>query len=137
MFICMLIIPREKLAYLVVKAREFDALVEPEGLEAGSNASDDREIGILESTGDNPTLLELRSALEDLNDDEMAELLALVWLGRGDYSRAGWEEALAAAREARDERAVRYLLETPNLSDLLEQGLAELDISVLDEEGRL
>lgn len=137
MFIFMLTIPREKLAYLVVKAREFDALVEPEGLEAGSNASDDREMGILEATGDNPTLLELRSALEDLNEDEMTELLALVWIGRGDYSRGEWKGAQAAASEARDARAVSYLLETPNLGDLLEQGLAELGISVLDEEERL
>jgi hypothetical protein len=136
-FAAMLIMPREKLAYIVVKAREFDALVEPEGLEGGSNPSDDREVGILEATGDNPTLIELRSALEDLNDDEMAELLALVWLGRGDYARAEWKDALASAREARDKRAVPYLLETPNLGDLLEQGLAELDISVIDEEGRL
>ena len=132
----MLATPLDKLAYLVVKAREFDAQVAPEGLEAGSNAADDLEIGILEATPDNPTRAELTSMLADLNDDEMTEVLALVWLGRGDYGPREWRQALAAAREARDEHAVRYLLETPNLGDLLEQGLAEFGYSILGEEER-
>lgn len=130
----MLATPRDKLAYIVVKAREFDAEVEPEGLEGGSNPSDDQEIGILEATPDNPTLAELRTALEDLNDDEITEVLALVWLGRGDYSGREWKQAVEAAREAHDERAVPYLLETPQLGDLLEQGLAELGYSLASEE---
>jgi len=123
--------PLDKLAYIVVKAREFDALVEPEGLEEGSNPSDDLEVGVLEDTPDNPARVELLAALEGLDDDEIVEILALVWLGRGDYDAGGWREALAATREAHDARAVRYLLETPNLGDLLEQGLAELGLSLL------
>jgi hypothetical protein len=133
----MLVTPLKKLAYIVVKAREFDAQVAPEGLESGSNPSDDQEIGILEATADNPTLAELRAALQNLNDDEITEVLALVWLGRGDYSGHEWKHALAAAQEAHDQRAVSYLLETPQLGDLLEQGLAELGYSLITEEGRL
>ena len=40
-------------------------------------------------------------------------------------------------REAHDQRVVSYLLETPNLGDLIEQGLAELGYSILGEEMRL
>jgi hypothetical protein len=127
----------EKLAYIVVKAREYDAQVAPEGLEDGSNAADDGAIGILEATPDNPTRAELRAALEDLNEDEIIEVLALAWLGRGDYAAAEWKEALDAARATHDDRAVAYLLETPNLGDLVEEGLAELGLSIIDEEGRL
>lgn len=127
----------EKLAYLVVKAREFDAEVAPEGTEEGSNPADDLGIGVLEDTPDNPTSAELRAALEDLNEDEITEVLALVWLGRGDYTAREWNQALAAAREARDRHAVDYLLETPNLGDLIEQGLGELGYSILDELSRL
>ncbi|MBW8267941.1 DUF3775 domain-containing protein [Caldovatus aquaticus] len=127
----------EKLAYLVVKAREFDAEVEPEGLEEGSNPADDREFSVLEDTSDNPTGDELRAALESLNEDELAEVLALVWIGRGDYAASEWLPALAAAREARNRRTVDYLIETPNLGDLIEQGLAELGYSITDEEQRL
>jgi hypothetical protein len=107
------------------------------GHEDGSDAADDREVGILEDTPDNPTRAELLSAIEDLNDDEITEVLALVWVGRGDYGAREWRTALAAAREARDGRAAQYLLETPNFGDLLEQGLAELGYSILDDQGRL
>ena len=127
----------EKLAYLVVKAREYDAQVPPEGMEEGSNPGDDKEVGVLEDTPDNPTREELKSALEDLNDDEVVELLALVWLGRGDFAAREWKQAVAAAREAHDEHLVAYLLETPNLGDLIEEGLAALDLSIIDEEKRL
>jgi hypothetical protein len=127
----------EKLAYIIVKAREYDAEMLPEGLEDGSNAADDQQMGILESTPDNPTRAELRAALEGLNEDELIEVLALTWLGRADYAAEEWPEALTAARAAHDERAVSYLMETPNLGDLLEEGLAALDISIIDEEGRL
>lgn len=127
----------EKLAYIIVKARGYDAQVLPEGLEEGSNAADDREVGILEGTADNPTRAELQAALEDLNDDEIAEVKALAWIGRGDYTADEWDEALEAARSVLDERAVSYLIETPNLGDLIEEGLAEFGLSIIDEEGRL
>lgn len=130
-------ISREKLAYIIVKAREFDAEVLSDDMEEGSDAADDKEIGILEDTPDNPTEDELREALKDLNDDEMIEVLALTWLGRGDYTAKEWRQAVAAARETHDEHAVAYLLETPNLGDLLEEGLAALGQSIIDEEKRL
>ena len=45
-----------------------------------------------------------------------------------------WEEALTAAREASDRRAIPYILETPLLGDLLEEGLDRLGYNVSDEE---
>ncbi len=130
----MLATPLDLLTYIVIKAREFDAEVAPQELEEGSNASDDYNVGILEDTTDNPTRTELTAALEDLNDDQKTELLALVWLGRGDFTRREWPAALQAARGALNERSVAYLIETPQLADLMEQGLAELGYSLLDEE---
>jgi hypothetical protein len=123
----MLTMARDRLEFLVAKARAYDAEVAPEGMEEGSNAADDREVGILEDTPDNPTRDELQALLDDLNDDEIVELLALTWVGRGDYSAAEWPAACAAARAAHDKRAVPYLMETPNLGDLVEEGIAALD----------
>lgn len=133
----MLATPLDQLAWIIVKARAFDEEVPPEGLESGSNAADDTEMAALESGRDNPAYAELIAALEDLNEDEIIEVLALVWLGRGDYTAREWRQALADATETHNERAVSYLAETPNLGDLLEQGLAELGYSILDEEDRL
>ena len=45
----------EKLCYIIVKAREFDAEVPAVDPDSGSNPADDAGRGVLEATGDNPT----------------------------------------------------------------------------------
>jgi hypothetical protein len=124
----------EKLGFIIVKAREFDAKVEPVEPDPGSNAADDGEREILEDYADDPTYEELVDALDSLNEDEMAELVALTWLGRGDYDPGEWDEAVGEARETRLERATGYLVGTPNLADELEEGLARLGLSVEETE---
>ena len=119
-------IPLDTLGHIIMKARKFDAGVAPEELEEASNATDDGGVAILEDTPDNPTQQELSAALRSLNDDQVAELLALVWLGRGDFDKDTWGEALAEAQVTRNERAVSYLVGTPLLGDLIEEGLAQL-----------
>jgi hypothetical protein len=126
----MLTIPLEKLAYIIEKAREFDAEVEPVDDNPGSNQADDAGVAILEDTPDNPIQAELTEMLNDLNVDEQAEMLALLWVGRGDFGPAEWADALRQARERRNERETLYLVGTPMLGDLLEQGLAELGYSL-------
>ena len=59
-----------------------------------SNPSDDANRDMLEATADNPTYRELVGALDALSDPERIEALALTWLGRGDYSKEEWLEAL-------------------------------------------
>jgi hypothetical protein len=123
-------LPVQKIAYIIEKAREFDAQVDEDDPDSGSNPSDDMEVAILEATADNPTEDELTAALANLNDDELTELLALLWVGRGDYDRASWRDAVRQAREAKNKRIVRYLVGTPMLGDLIAEGLAELGVPV-------
>jgi len=130
-------LPTSELAFLVLKAREFDTEVAPAGLEDGSDSPDDRSVAILEDTPGNPTEEELRGALGQLNDDQRAELMALIWIGRGDFDATEWNAALKQARETADRKAIDYLLSTPNLADLLEEGLAAFDISLAKDEDRL
>ncbi|HXC13866.1 MAG TPA: DUF3775 domain-containing protein [Stellaceae bacterium] len=127
----MLTIPLEKLAYIVEKAREYDAEVpaDPDAQD-GSDAADDDEREILLDTPDNPTAQELRDALDGLNIDEREELLALVWLGRGDYDAQSWGEALRQARDTRTTTETDYLLGTPLLGDYLEEGVEALGLSL-------
>jgi len=44
----------EKLAYIIIKAREYDAEVPPVDEESGSNPSDDADRDILEESPENP-----------------------------------------------------------------------------------
>lgn len=128
----------EKLCYLIVKAREYDAKVPGEDGEAGSNPSDDLEVSVLEDTPEDGVAEELSSALDALNDDEKIEVLALVWLGRGDYDPEDWPSALDEATKVHDWRETGYLLGIPQLGDLLEDGLAKLGYSCEEfEVGRL
>jgi uncharacterized protein DUF3775 len=134
----MLSIPLEKLAYIIVKAREYDAAVAPVDPDSGSNPADDAGRDILEDTRQNPTYQELVGAINSLTDPERVELLALTWLGRGDYTPREWKDALKEARRIHDEKETGYLVGTPLLADYLEEGLSQLGYSIEDYEiGRL
>lgn len=134
----MLKTPLEQLTYIVEKAREFDAETAPTDVDSGSNPSDDGGVAILEATGDNPTEEELAAALNALDDEQRVEILALMWVGRGDFDRDEWPQALAQARDIHDEHETSYLISTPLLADYLEIGLDLLGYSLEDfEKGRL
>lgn len=130
----MLVTPIEKLAYIVAKAREFDAEVPPVDEESGSNPSDDSDWDVLEDTVENPTYQELVDAINGLGEIERIELLALTWLGRGDYETEEWSEALEQARLIHDEKETGYLVGTPMLGDYVEEGLAKLRYPIGDYE---
>lgn len=131
----MLTIPLDKLAYIIEKAREYEAEMPVDDGEAeGSNAIDDGERSILEESSDNPSEEELREAIDSLNLDEREALLALMWLGRGDYDAKGWREALREARRTVTASETEYLLGTPLLADYLEAGADMLGVSLEEFE---
>ena len=93
---------------------------------------------MLEASADNPTRQELADAISGLGDPERIELLALTWLGRGDYSKEKWREALEEAARIHDEKETDYLIGTPLLADYLGEGLSQLGYSLEDFEiGRM
>ncbi|MEA1672916.1 DUF3775 domain-containing protein [Nitrospirillum sp. BR 11163] len=116
----------EKVCFIIVKAREFDVKVDPVEPDPASNPADDGERGVLEDYDDDPTRAELVGAITSLNEDEVVDLIALTWIGRGDYTAAEWNEARALAFERHRERSARYLIGIPTLGDFLEEGLAAL-----------
>lgn len=127
-------IPRDTLAYLIVEARAFDAqapMLEP-GEE--SNPSDDGAVGVLEARSDDPTAAELAAAIDGLSDEEQTALVALTWVGRGDFDATEWDEAKRMARERRTGPTRRYLLSIPLLGDYLEEGAAALGVNLTEDE---
>jgi hypothetical protein len=122
----------EKVCFIIVKAREFDAVVdEPSD---ASNPSDDRFVKALTPANETTTRRELTAFINALNEDEQTELVALLFVGRGDYTPEEWNDALAAARDRGDPPTARYLLGDPLLGDLLEDGLSAFDLSCEDFE---
>jgi hypothetical protein len=79
--------------------------------------------GLAEEEAEDFTEAELRELINDLNIDEAAELVALAWVGRGDYDASEWAEAVSEARRRGNSRTAKYLLGMPMLGDWLEEGL--------------
>lgn len=84
--------------------------------------------GLAEEETEDQTERELRQIVRELNVDEAAELIALAWIGRGDYEAAEFGDAIAEARQ-RDYKPVRYLLGMPMLGDWLEEGLEAIGVA--------
>ncbi len=80
--------------------------------------------GLAEEEEEDLTERELRALINDLNVDEAAELIALAWIGRGDFDPSEWDDVVAEARQrGQGRRASNYLLGMPMLGDWLEEGL--------------
>jgi len=84
--------------------------------------------GLQEEESEDLTSEELSELLDDLNIDEAAQLVAIVWIGRGDFDASDWEDAVKQARERAVGPTSRYLLGMPQLGDFLESGLNALDL---------
>ncbi|MEL6510993.1 MAG: DUF3775 domain-containing protein [Pseudomonadota bacterium] len=80
---------------------------------------------------------ELRGFIDNLNEDELASLVAVMWIGRDSFDADDLEEAKATAREEATTPTADYLMGTPHLADHLENGLDALGISASDAEDDL
>ena len=120
-------ISTDKVCYLVIKTREFDIKSGAEEAEPAGSPPDSDSIEVLQDYYDDPTYQEIKTFVEDLNEDEQIDLVALMWLGRGDYTVAEWEDARDEAKRARDEHGhtADYLLGAPLVGDYLEEALSQ------------
>lgn len=74
------------------------------------------------NTGDS-LMREFKGIVDDLEPDQQQQLVALLWLGRGDFSLDEWNIDLKQAEEAWNENTADYLIRHPLLADFLAEGL--------------
>ena len=130
-----LLTPLESLCRIILRAKEMEAQVpasDPD--DAADNVDDfddegDQALSVLEDELNSGVEEELRAMLDDLADDQLAETLALAWVGRGTYDASEWDDAFAEASENDAESAVDELMDMPLLAAYLEAGLAAFDFS--------
>jgi hypothetical protein len=72
--------------------------------------------------------------IESLNEDEKANLVALMWVGRGSFEPEEFAEAVQTALTEATVPTADYLKGSLHLADHLENGLDALGISALDAE---
>lgn len=131
-------ISSEQVFYLITKMREFDVQDVMTDPGDSSNDSDDRMVSVLEDHADNPVVQEIQAAIETMADDEQADLIALMQLGRGDRDIDEWEALHNEAQREYIDQTAAYLLGQPLVSDYLEEGLTQLGFSCAEfESGRL
>ncbi|NNC64762.1 MAG: DUF3775 domain-containing protein, partial [Gammaproteobacteria bacterium] len=70
-----------------------------------------------------PSYQEVNTTVDDLEPDQQVTLVALMWLGRGDYAVEEWDSAIENAKDSWNERTAEYLLGTPLVADYLAEGL--------------
>jgi hypothetical protein len=132
-----LLTPLETLCRIIIRARENEAQVPAQDPDEDADNEDDFEdeegggaaLSALEDELNTAVEEELRAILDDLADDQLAEALALAWVGRGTYDVSEWDEACSEANDVDPESAIDELMDMPLLASHLEAGLAAFDYS--------
>lgn len=124
--------PIETLCRIVLRGREYEAQTptDYDGGEAPENidGEDGEALSVLDDAVNDSVEEELKSAFEDLAEDQLAEVLAFCWVGSGTYDASDWAEALEAAGEE-GQNAIAELMDMPMLASVLESGMAAFELS--------
>ena len=95
--------PLETLCRIILRAREYEAQVptDYDGGEAPENVDDDggETLSVLDDALNTSVEEELTGVLDDLGEDQQAEILAFAWVGLGTYDASDWDEAKLSASE--------------------------------------
>ena len=111
----MLQISADKIAHIIIRAREYDS-----GVDAWAHQGSRPQHGVR---------AELHDFIDSLNEDEQASLVAVMWIGRDSFDAGELSEAIETARSERSVPTPVYLMGEPRLADLLEAGLEALGLS--------
>ena len=130
-----LLTPLETLCRLILRARELEAQVPAQDPDEDPDDVDDLDdegdqaLSVLEDELNTGVEEEVQALLDDLADDQLAETLALAWVGRGTYDASEWDDAFAEATDLDADGRMDELLDMPLLASHLESGLAAFDYS--------
>ena len=125
----------EKVFFVTSKARQTDIEAGEPDLMADF-ADDDAGSGPRARGGDTDRS-QLSGFIRGLNEDEQVELVALMWLGRGDGELDNWRDLRAEAAQVHNRRTASYLIGTPMLADYLEEAMSQFGVAAEDFEERI
>ena len=122
----MLNLDTEMICDILDKMRQFHA---KEGVSFPEETAEMDPLYVLADYMDDPVYQDAIVTINNLRDDQQATLVALMYLGRGDYSKEEWKEALQFAQDEMTDHTGQYLLSKPLVADDIEYGLNMLGIS--------
>ena len=83
----------------------------------------------LDATRGNRALDELKRRIEALSQEARHELMAIMWIGRGDFAAADWDRAIDHAASSADASTVDFIAERAPLQSYLLKGLYQLKLA--------
>ena len=114
------------LRMLILKIRGIQVKEDVDIPEPGGNATDDEIPETLQDLPDDLSREEVVEEIEGLSEGKQAELVALMWIGRGDAEPEEWTDMLQMAVERREVPTEQYLLDHPLVAEFLAEGLDRL-----------
>ena len=128
--------PLDTLCRIILRGREYEAQTpsDYDGNETPDNVDDEDEgaLSVLDDTLNDSVEEELRAILDDLGEDQLAEVVAFCWVGQGTYEAADWDEAMeeaSALASGGSAAAIDELMDMPMLASVLEAGMAAFELS--------
>jgi len=125
-------IHRDDLDRVIELARKFhvkEDLVTPDD---AVDLAEDYSAEVLAHHQADPVLQEFRSVVGGLGPDQQQQLVAMLWLGRGDGAVDEWDSLLEQARDEWTPTTADYLIAHPLLADHLQEGLDQLEDADLE-----
>jgi hypothetical protein len=111
---------------IILRAREFQAKEQVVIPESTDPFSDDFDfLQVLASHKNDMTFREVKQIINNLEPDQQMALVALMYVGREDYSLDEWQECLNEATRGWTKHTAEYLLSKPHVADYLIAGLNE------------
>ncbi|RUR12635.1 DUF3775 domain-containing protein [Legionella sp. km772] len=117
---------RETIFNLLDKARQYQVKEDVSFPEMNDEMD---SLQVLADDGDDAIYQEVVSFINDLREDQQATLVALMYLGRGDYSEEEWVDAYHLAEDELSDHTGEYLLSRPLVADDIARGLDLLGIA--------
>ena len=130
-----LLTPLETICRLILRAKELEAQVPAVDPDADPDDVDDYDdeggeaLSVLEDELNDGVEEDVHALLDDLAEHQLAEVVALAWVGRGTYDNSEWDDAFEEANSLDGDQKIDELMDMPLLAGHLEAGLAAFDYS--------
>lgn len=116
-------ISTEKVCALIEAAREIAGKVPSTAGDRTTTGDDSKLVTIEDYPGEDSRRPQMVEFIAGLNVEEQTDLLALIWLGRGDYDIDSWDEAVAEAEGRIAAHDPDYMIGDAALPEYLGDGL--------------
>lgn len=119
----------EKVCAFIEASRELAGKVAPTAGDRTPTGDDSKLVTIEDYPGEDSRRQQAVEFVAGLNVDEQTDLLALIWLGRGDYEIGEWDAALEEAEARIAARDPDYLIGDAALPEYLGAGLEAFELA--------